>query len=166
MSDEFDDSFGYEGLRRGAMPPRTVQAPPRARVARLVSRVYGAAGAPLRARMLACLVRPLGSLGLVAVASGAFASFLHRGSEGGAGVPLDDLGRYSNEQIFELARFVEQVSPDAIQQVAGLLTDSSVSVAAFSAAAAMLLVRAVRGHAPRRSEPSLPGNSEQQSVGR
>lgn len=114
--------------------------------------------------MLACLVRPLGSLGLVAVASGAFASFLHRGSERGAGIPLDDLGRYSNDQIFELARFVEQVSPEAIQQVASLLADSPVGVAAFTAAAAMLLVRAVRGPEPKSLRPPLPGNGEESVV--
>ena len=160
MSDELDDAFELEGRRRHAKPCGTVQTRPRPRVARLVSRVYGAAGAPLRARMLACLVRPLGSLGLMAVASGAFAGFLHRRSEGASGIPLDDLARYSNDQIFELVRFVEQVSPDAIEQVAGLLADSPVGVAAFGAAAAMLLVRAVRSHEPRRSKPSLPGNGE------
>lgn len=160
MSDEFDDAFEDEGRLRGAMVRRTVEGPGHPRVARLVSRVYGAAGAPLRARMLACLVRPLGSLGLMAVASGAFARFLHRSGELGAGVQLDDLGRYSNDQIFELARFVEQVSPEAIQQVASLCADSLVGVAAFSAAAAMLLVRAVRGAAPTREKTVPPGSDE------
>jgi hypothetical protein len=98
---------------------------------------------------------------LVAVASGAFARFLHRGSESGAGIPIDDLGRYSNEQIFELARFVEQVSPDAIQQVARLLADNPVGVSAFGAAAAMLLVRAVKGHGPKSLGPTSPGNIEE-----
>jgi hypothetical protein len=151
MLDEFDDDFDVEDLRHSAIAHRAVESPVRSRVARLVSRLYGAASAPLRTRMLACLVRPLGSLGLVAVASGAFARFLHRGSEPGAGIPIDDLGRYSNDQIFELARFVEQVSPDAIQQVAGLLADNPVGVSALGAAAAMLLVRAVRSPGPKSS---------------
>jgi len=144
MQDAFDDAFDDEILDSSAVAPRAVSDQVRPRVARLVSRVYAAAGAPLRARMLACLVRPLGSLALVAVASGAFAGFLYRRSEGGAGIPLDELGRYSNDQIFELTRFVEQVSPDALQQIASLLGDSPVGVFAFSTAAAMLLVRAVR----------------------
>jgi len=104
--------------------------------------------------MLACLVRPLGSLGLVAVASGAFARFLHRGSEARAAIPIEELHRYSTDQIFELARFVEQVSPDAIQQIADLLADNPVGVSAFGAAAAMLLVRAVRGSGPKSSGPT------------
>ena len=166
MSDEFDDAFEDEGRRRGAIAHRTVEGPVRPRVARLVSRVYGSAGSPLRARMLACLVRPLGSLGLVAVASGAFASFLRRGGDRGASIPLDELGRYSSDQIFELAQFVEQVSPEAIQQVASLLADNPLGFAAFSAAAAMLLVRVVRGPAQKRSGPIPPSDSEGPMAGR
>lgn len=144
MTDEFDEALEAERLRR-QVRRGTVRDRARSRVARLVSRVYGAAGAPLRASMLACLVRPLGALGLVAVASGAFARHLRQGGDSGAGLSLDDLGRYSNDQIFELARFVEQVSPDAIRQLALLLADNPVGAAAFSATAAMWLLRAVRG---------------------
>jgi hypothetical protein len=150
MSDEFDDAYDDESLRHSVMPNRIDQVTRRSRVARLISRAYGAAGAPLRATMLACLVRPLGSLGLVAVASGAFAGLLRQGRERATGLSLDEVGSYSNDQIFELVRFVEQVSPDAIQQVASLLADSPVGIAAFGAAAAMLLVRAVRRQEPTR----------------
>jgi hypothetical protein len=55
MSDEIDDAFEEDGRHDGAMARKTVGGPGQARVARLVSRVYGAAGAPLRARMLAAL---------------------------------------------------------------------------------------------------------------
>jgi hypothetical protein len=104
--------------------------------------------------MLACLVQPLGSLGLVAVASGAFAQLLYRRGDAGVGIPIGELAGYSNDQIFELARFVEQVSPDAIQQVAGLLADNPVGVSAFSAAVAILLVRAVMGLRPKDVRPA------------
>ncbi len=144
MPDEFEEDAEFEHLPIGAAHgPADGAARPR--VARLVSRLYGAAGAPLRSKMLACLLRPLGSLGLVAVASGAF------GGEAGAGMSMGDLAAYSSEQVFELARFVEQVSPDAIQQVAGLLADNPVGASAFTAAAAMLLVRAVRGAPPSKT---------------
>jgi hypothetical protein len=165
--DEFDDDVEVEDLPHSA-EDRTVECTVQPRVARLVSRLYGAASAPLRARMLACLVRPLGSLGLAAVASGAFAQLLYRGREADPGIPIGDLAGYSNDQIFELARFVEQVSPDAIQQVAGLLADNPVGASAFSAAVAMLLMRAVRGlrqkkvgtreETTARSEPSESGS--------
>ncbi len=153
MLDEFDDDVEVEEVPHSG-EHRIVERAVRPRVARLVSRLYGAAGAPLRIRMLACLVRPLGSLGLAAVASGAFAQLLYRRGEVGAGIPIGDLAGYSNDQIFELARFVEQVSPDAIQQVAGLLADNPIGVSAFSAAVALLLVRVVKGLRPKNAEPT------------
>jgi len=155
MLDEFDDAFDadlwHEPTHR---EERTVRSRPP--VARLISRLYATANAPLRARMLAGMLRPLGTLSLVAIAAGAFAGFLHRGSHEGVRVALDDVGRYTNDQIFELARFVEQVSPEALQQVATLVADNPVGVAAFSVSVAMLLLRSLRGTAsgkpPSRSE--------------
>jgi hypothetical protein len=144
ISDEFDDLTA-------AMPPRhhmnvLDSASDRAVVApRLISRLYAAANQPLRAQFIACLVRPLGPLGLVAVAAGAFAGLLRRSSGGGITLVIDDVARYSNEQVYELARFVEQVSPEALRQVAALMTDSPVGIAAFSASAAVLLMRVMQG---------------------
>jgi hypothetical protein len=152
MLDEFDDVFELEDLPQSGAH-RAVESAVRPRLARLVSRLYGAASGPLRTRMLACLVRPLGLLGLAGVASGAFAGLL--GGEASAGASIGDLAGYSSDQIFELARFVEQVSPDAIQQVAGLLADNPDGVSAFSAAAAMLLVRAVRSLRAKSLEPTV-----------
>jgi hypothetical protein len=151
--DEFDDDVEGEDLPH-SRGDRTVESTDRPRVARLVSRLYGGSSAPLRARVLACLVRPLGSLALSAVASGAFAQFLYRRREAGPDIRIEDLAGYSNDQIFELARFVEQVSPDAIQQVAGLLTDHLVGASAFSAAVAMLLMRVVRGLRQKKAGPT------------
>jgi hypothetical protein len=151
--DEFDDDVEVEAPLYGG-GDRTVKCVVRSRVARLVSRLYSAASAPLRTRILVCLVRPLGPLGLAAVASGAFAQLLYRGREAGPGISIGDLAGYSNDQIFELARFVEQVSPDAIGQVAGLLADTPVGASAFSAAVAMLLVRAVRNLKQKKAGPT------------
>jgi hypothetical protein len=148
--DEFEDNVEIEELPESG-GRSDGESPERPLAARLVSRLYGAAGASLRTRMLACLVRPLGSLGLAAVASGAFAQLLYRTGDTGAGIPIMDLAGYTNEQIFELARFVEQVSPDAIQQVAGMLADNPIGLSAFTTAVAMLLVRVVRGIRPRNA---------------
>ena len=57
----------------------------------------------------------MGSLALAAVASGAFSTFLHRR------VTLEDVGRITAEQMGELARFVDQVNPDVLQQVLSIL---------------------------------------------
>ncbi len=117
-------------------------------VHRLVARLYEAADLPLRARLLAPLLQPLGPLGLMAVAAGAFGMFLHRRAEGA--VPLEDVARLSGAQVAELARFVEQVSPEALQQIASLVADNPIGFTGFGAAVAMLLVRALRsGRAAR-----------------
>jgi hypothetical protein len=142
VSDEFDE------VRPALRNQRTRQPAP---AARLLVRLYGAARLPLRARLLECLVKPLGPLGLVAVAAGAFGDFLYRG---GARATMDDVARYSNEQVGELARFVEQVSPEALQECARLLAENPVGMAAFSASAAMLLLRQLGNWPPATGEAS------------
>jgi two-component system OmpR family response regulator len=126
----------------------------------LVAHLYAAADPPLRTRLLACLLRPLGSLGLAATAAGAFAGLLQR--SGAAAIPaaLEDASRFSHDQIAELARFVEQVSPAALQQFAGLIADNPVGVAAFAASATMLLLRALRVSTPVASVPSRTSENE------
>jgi hypothetical protein len=156
MADEIDDPFD-DGVWHPVGPQREVAADPApAPAARFISRLYTSASAPLRARMLSGLLRPLSPLGLVAVAAGAFAGLLQRGSVDNIMVAVDDVGRFTSEQVFELARFVEQVSPDALQQAAGLVADNPVNAAAFSVAVAMLLTRSLRD----RGKKPLPTDQE------
>jgi hypothetical protein len=84
---------------------------------------------------------------LMAIATGAFARFLLVGGASGVTVAVEDAARFSSEQIFELARFVEQVSPQALQQFARLIAERPLGAAAFSASAAALLLRALPGSA-------------------
>lgn len=147
MSDEFDDATEPASWRQ------TVAAIPIAersarRAPRLIARIYVAANRPLKARLLACLLRPLGPLGLAAIAAGAFASFLTRTVPAGFGVAIEDAARFSSAQIMELALFVEQVNPQALQQYAKLVADNPLGVAAFSASAVALLIRALQGESP------------------
>ena len=144
MLDEFDDTMDVTFSVTPAASNATAVGKRKTPVARLVCRMYGAAPPRLRSRLLACLVRPLGTLGMVGVAAGAFGVLLYRGSSEGARAAIGDVARFSNDQMFELVRFVEQVSPDALQEFARLVSERSVGVAAFSASAALLLVRALR----------------------
>ena len=69
---------------------------------------------------------------------------------------MADVAQFSNEQVAELARFVEQVSPEALQQAAGLVFENSYGVGAFTASVALLLaveLRRASGGAARRSPP-------------
>lgn len=143
MSDEFDDLIepirSSDDARLFSAVEHLSDLP-----ARMVSRLYRTAEQPLRSRLLACLLRPLGTLGLMGVAAGAFAGFLHRGggSSGRAGV--GDVARFSNEQMIELARFVEQVSPEVLQEFARLIAENPVGLAAFSGSVSLLLMQLLR----------------------
>jgi hypothetical protein len=69
----------------------------------------------VRRKLLERLLRPVGSLAMAAVASGAFGAFLLRR------VTLEDVARISVEQLVELARFVDQVNLDVLQQILSML---------------------------------------------
>ena len=120
MSDEFDDTT--DPLPRCARSRCRHRPPGPPGRAALRLREPG-----VRTRLVACLVRPLSPLGLAAVAAGAFTVVLSRSGQGGlsVAVAVADVARFSKEQIAELARFVEQVSPEALQQAAGLIADNA-----------------------------------------
>src|SRR4051812_32226724 len=138
MSDEFDDVLDPLATSAGS------GAAAEGRAARLLGRLYGSANLALRTRLVACLLRPLGSLGVAAVAAGAFTIVLTRRGAGGLGVAMGDVAGFSKEQVAELARFVEQVSPEALQQAAGLVFENRIGVGAFTASVALLLALDLR----------------------
>lgn len=147
-----DDGDPSAGLHPPPAPASQGDAFARRRtaVARLVTRVYRHANAPLRADMLACLLRPLGTLSLVGVASGAFAVLLERDGAAPVRVPIELAVRFSSDQILELAQFVHEVSPGTLDQLVTLLADGALGATALSASALVLLYRKLRG-TPRPS---------------
>jgi len=152
MNNDIDTALEAEVTRRAMERGIRTRLPgERSRAARLASRLYAGASAVQRSRIVATLLRPLGPLAIVAVASGAFAGLLERAPALGA-ASIEELGHFSRDQVFELARFVEQVSPDALQQVAGAVADNPVGVSALGAAAAVLLASAV-GDTPGAATP-------------
>jgi hypothetical protein len=76
---------------------------------------YRRAAAPVRRKLPERCCVPWDRLGLAAVASGAFSTFLLRR------VTLDDVARITAEQLVELARFVDQANPDTLQQVLSMI---------------------------------------------
>jgi len=134
MSDEFDD-VPDPAVAAAVPSPAAVHG----RAPRLLARLYGSANHVLRSRLVVCLVRPLGPLALASVAAGAFTALLSRSGAGGLSIAIDDAARFSQEQVAELARFVEQVQPDALVQAARLAAAHPTGVGAFSASVAVLL---------------------------
>ena len=157
MSDEFDDAPDPVALAAAAVPVAA-----NGRAARLVARLYGSANQALRTRLVACLVRPLGPLGLAAVAAGAFTAVLSRSGAGGLSVAIGDVARFSKEQVTELARFVEQVQPEALLQAARIVAENPFGVGAFSVSVALLLALELR----RATCGSAPGAPRGQAAAR
>ena len=119
------------------------------RVPRLISRLYRGAGPAARASMLTALLRPFSPLAMAAVASGAFAGLVARRRTSMVDVALDEAGRYTADQVLELARFAEQIDIDACGEALGILA-ASPGVTAFGVAAAVLWLRWHGGTAARR----------------
>jgi len=151
MLDEFEDAApaAQADPSRPQLKRRSNPVP------RLVARMYKASDAALRARLLQRLLDPLGPLGMAAVAAGAFAVFLQRRGVGGVRVSIDDVSRFSGEQIAELAHFVAQVSPEALQSVASAIVDNPLGLTAFSASALVLLLRSLGRMRPAPAGPAL-----------
>lgn len=127
----------------------------RSAIAKMVSRVYRVANHALRAEMLTHLLRPLGALALVGVASGAFARLVLRDGLVPDPMSAEDMLRYSSEQIRELTLFVYQVNPDALQPLVELLAQSTTGIAALSTSALVMLHRSSRRSVARKTTPHL-----------
>ncbi|HEY6134945.1 MAG TPA: hypothetical protein VIW70_13270 [Rubrivivax sp.] len=149
--DEFEDVDFV--ARRPMTPTATGNASTRERfvIARVVSRVYRAASDATRADMLAHLLRPLGVLGLVSVASGAFARFVRRDGLVPETISAEDIVRYSSEQIRELTMFVHEVDPDALQALLDQMAQNGMGIAALATVALVLLRRRSRERPPLSS---------------
>jgi hypothetical protein len=116
-------------------------------LAPLVADLFAKAPPPQRVRLLNGLLRPVGPLALVAIAAGAFASLLPATRWRGASVTLDDAMRFSAGQVLELARYVEQKSPESFAQLPELMADSPLWVGSLSGALLLLALRAWRRRA-------------------
>jgi len=106
-----------------------------------VSGLYAEAGADFKAKLLECLMRPMGALGLVAVASGVFAALRNRHGWQRLQVTVEDTGAVSADHVYQLASYLHQATPEVFQQVAALLTDNP---AALTTVSGVLLLQALR----------------------
>ena len=116
-------------------------------LAPLVADLFAKAAPPQRARLLNGLLLPVGPLALVAIAAGAFASLLPTTRWQVATVSLDDAMRLTSGQVLELARYVEQKSPEAFIKLPELLADSPLWVSSLGGALLLLALQAWRRRA-------------------
>jgi len=92
MSDELDDLVERRLPSAGATLRKALLADP---TPRLIGRLYAASDRGLRAKLLACLLRPLSPLGRAAVAAGVFAQFVTSDSFESILSAMDEATRFS-----------------------------------------------------------------------
>ncbi len=126
-------------------------------VSQLVGEVYAQAPAPDRSRLLEYLLKPLGVLALVAVADGIFAKIRFRGGWNDLHVRLDDVNRVQPGDVTALVDRVQQVSGDAVDGLASIVSASPV-IMATSAAAALLVAILVQHARTRRAAKEASGD--------
>jgi hypothetical protein len=106
-------------------------------VPKLIGQIYESAPLTLRARIIEHLMRPLGVLGLMAVANGIFVGIRLRDRTACPRVAIEDATAILPSDVVALADWAQQVSSEAIDGMSKLISTSP--VLASSAAAAILL---------------------------
>jgi hypothetical protein len=146
MTDEFDNAFDPKQANGGWLPGVPAERRSAHGIPELVSQVYYQAPVRLRARLLECLLRPVGPLALVTIAAGAFGRFLYRLQRDAMPIPLEDAARITSDHVLELARYVEQSSPNALLQFGTLIADRPIGFASISGSALLMALTLLKRH--------------------
>jgi hypothetical protein len=109
----------------------------------------GAALVPLyvsgvRAELIQCLMRPVGALGLVAVAGGVFAGVRQRHGWAQLQVTIEDAARISADQVLELAAYLQQTTPEIFARVGELVGSQPALAGSLSAVLLLHVLRRAR----------------------
>jgi hypothetical protein len=118
-------------------------------VPKLIGQIYATAPLTLRARIIEQLMRPLGVLGLTALANGVFASIRLRERTDWLQVAPEDARSVRPSDVVALADWSQQVSNEAIVGLGKIVTSSP--MLASTAAAAVLVGILMRRSADTRS---------------
>lgn len=142
MTEDLEEALAVS-LDPNACAASARQGAPAARpIPELVSEIYGKSPAPLRTKLLECLLRPVGPLALVTIATGAFSHLLHRLTCEASPISLEEAARITSEHVLELARYVEQSSPLQLVRVGSLIASDPIGVATVSGSALLLTLGA------------------------
>jgi len=119
----------------------------------LVAQVYAEATPALRGHLLLQLLKPLSLLSLAAVANGLFARLTLADGWTSRQLSNEDVSRVDSSDVVALVAHVQQVSVQAVESLAKIISSSP--VLAGSAAAAMLLTLLAK---QRRNRAPIVGN--------
>jgi hypothetical protein len=117
-----------------------IEANPDVPVPAIVAGAFDRLNLRQRARMLGRLLASVGPLALSVVSGGAFAKYVLQARLPEVPVSLDDAGRATAEQVYELVRYVQQSNPQVLNQLLNLLARDTVTIAALGASVAALTI--------------------------
>jgi len=127
-------------------------------IAQLVGQVYESAPPAVQKRLLAQLIQPLGLLSLAAVANGIFASLRFRSAEADVQARLESVNNsVQTHDVITLVNYVQQVSSQAVDGLAEML---SASPMAAGSAAAAVLISVLMQRARKRRDAETPHNDD------
>jgi len=118
----------------------------------IVARAFSVAGLTVRARVLSRLLASVGPLALAVLGGGAFVKYLQQARWSEIHVSVEDAARATYGQVFELARYVQQSSPEVAEQVLAVLSRDVSTMAALGVSAAAMAI----AHLARRNAPPDP----------
>ena len=127
-----------------ATPVLAAEAAGTALVPLYVSGVFREAPVGFRAQLIETLMRPMGALGLVAVANGVFAAVRQRHGWERLQVTLDDAARITADQVLELSAYLQQAAPEVFRAVGDLVSSQPAVAGGLSAILLMHALRALR----------------------
>lgn len=133
----------------------------RTSLSRLLANFYEEAPPLLRLQLLSNLLKPVGPLALVAIAAGAFARLLPNARWQNATPSLDDVQRYSADQVMELVQYVQQKSPELLLQLPQMLGDPRLWMATLNGTLLWLALQALnRQRSARVTIKPAPARSD------
>jgi hypothetical protein len=138
------DAIGQGNPSGKTQAPVTAGGAPMQDIPDLLAALYSEAPEKLRPKLLEFLLRPVGPLAIVTIASGAFAHLLYRLRLHEVSISLEDAARISSDHVLQLARYVEQCSPHALMRIGSLISGSPVCLATMSGSALLMALSAWR----------------------
>jgi hypothetical protein len=129
-------------MSQDTLSPQTpAAAAPHPLVPLWVAGLYREASGSVRAGLLECLLRPVGMLGLVAVAGGVFAALRQRHGWQALEVTVEDTRQVTEDHVYQLALYLQEAAPQGLARLADLLSQQPAALATVSGA---LLLEALR----------------------
>ena len=134
---------GLRDASRATEPTQIAQDTPTADDApslpMLVAEIFKKLRLAQRARVLRRLLLPVGPMALAVLGGGAFVKFVTEARWPRMSIPLEVAARVTPAQVFELARYVEQSDPHALQRLLmRLARDATTAAAGISIAAVVV----------------------------